>query len=195
MTLPDPYRGHAAPSWDTRTLASLIAAMGGVGAAAPVASAPHDHDSRYAMSPLQVWLDVANGDGVGTITPVGNASWTTVSFLGGTVNANNGGGLWTPSTSLYRTPQAGTYFCQALVRIQDGFGTNCNLGIGIGTANADGPHFQWNKYVTGSGGRCAFDYTRIAGFAAGQDVRLYCFHDSGTIMALTRAALQLWRLC
>ena len=193
MTLPDPYRGHAAPSWDTRTLASLIGAMGGPGAGAPPSQAAAD--GRYAFSPLQVWLDVANGNGVDTITPVGNASWTTISFLGGTVNANNGGGLWTPSTSFYRTPLAGTYFCQALVRIADGFGTNCNLGIGIGTANADGAHFQWNKYVTGSGGRCAFAYHRIAGFGQNVDLRLYCFQDSGTTMALTRAALQLWRLC
>ena len=41
MTLPDPLRGYAAPTWDTRTLSALIAALGGVGATAPVASHTH----------------------------------------------------------------------------------------------------------------------------------------------------------
>ena len=35
MTLPDPYRGYAQPTWDTKTLKALIDALGGVGAPAP----------------------------------------------------------------------------------------------------------------------------------------------------------------
>ena len=46
MTLPDPLRGYAAPTWDTRTLQALIAALGGAGTGAP--SASHNHDSAYS---------------------------------------------------------------------------------------------------------------------------------------------------
>lgn len=48
MTLPDPLRGYAAPTWDTRTLALLIAALGGAGAAAPPSQAAND--ARYNPS-------------------------------------------------------------------------------------------------------------------------------------------------
>ena len=195
MTLPDPYRGHAQPSWDTRTLAALITALGGVGGAAP-AAAGHNHDSRYdpryAPSAGTYFCDVENGDGVGTITAIPNTAFTRIN-VAGSVWANPGGG-WDSATDIYTCPVAGTYLCQALVRITDGFGTNCNVGLGIASAEGDGSWFQWNKYVTGSGGRCSFDYTRIMGCSAGQQLRLYGFQDSGVTMNITRAGMQIWRI-
>lgn len=191
MTLPDPLRGYAAPTWDTRTLKTLIDAMGGPGAASPPGQAAND--ARYAMSPLQTWLDVENGDGVGTITTLPNTSWITIN-VAGTVWANPGGGF-DPATDIYTVPLAGTYLCRALMRIADGFGVSTNVGMGIGTSNVDGSWFQWNKYVTGGGGRCALDYLRIAGFSAGAPLRLYAWQESGGNMNITRASLQVWRLC
>lgn len=191
MTLPDPYRGHAQPTWDTRTLATLIALLGGVGGTPPAGSG-HTHDSRYAPSAGAYFLDCENGDGIGTITALTNASWLTIN-VAGTVWSNPGGGF-DSGTDYYTTPVAGVYLCQALVRVADGFGSSFNLGLGISTANADGPFFQWNKYVTGGGGRCAFDYTRIASFAANVPLRLYAFQDSGSTVNITRAALQIWRI-
>lgn len=191
MTLPEPYRGHAAVTWDTKTLASLIAALGGVGAGAPPALSVAD--ARYARSPLAYFVDVENGDGTGTITTVNNATWTKINAAG-TVWANNAGG-WDSNTDLYTIPAGGTYYCQALVRLADGISQNFNMALGIGPNLADGAFVQWNKYFTGAGGRCAFDYTRIAGFSQGQTVQLYCFQDSGVTQNVTRASLQFWRMC
>jgi len=191
VTLPDPYRGHAQPTWDTKTLAALISAMGGVGASAPPSLTVAD--GRYARSPLAYFVDVENGDGIGTITTANNATWTKINAAG-TVWANNGGG-WDSSSDLYTVPAGGTYYCQALVRLADGISTSFNMALGIGPSLADAAYVQWNKYFTGAGGRCAFDYTRIAGFSQSQQIQLYCFQDSGAPQNITRASLQFWRLC
>jgi hypothetical protein len=186
VTLPSTaYRGHAAPTWDTKTIQQLIDYLQTT--TLPVL------DGRYARSPLAYFVDVENGDGLSTINAVSNAVWTRINAAG-TVWANNGGG-WDSSADLYTIPAGGTYYCQALVRLADGIAQNFNLALGIGPSLADGAFVQWNKYFTGAGGRCSFDYTRIAGFAAGQQVQLYCFHDSGVTQNVTRASLQFWRLC
>jgi len=190
VTLPDPYRGYAGPTWDTRTLASLIASLGGVGAAPPPALAVAD--ARYAPSAQQYYLECNNGDGTNTLQTISNAVFTSLN-IAGTVTANPGGGF-NATTDIYTLPVNGIYACQALVRIKDGFGTNCNLGIGWHTSNIDGYWFQWNKFFTGAGGRCSFDYTRITSFSAGQQLRLYCFQDSGVNMDLTAVNLSCWRI-
>jgi len=191
VTLPSTaYRGHAAPTWDTKTIQQMIDYLTS-SFSTPVLDARYD--TRYARSPLSYWADVANGDGVGTITAANNATWTKINAAG-TVFANNGGG-WDSNTDTYTAPANGTYYCQALVRLADGISQSFNLGIGIGDTAADGAHVQWNKYFTGAGGRCSFDYTRICGLNAGQGVFLYCFHDSGVTQNITRAALQIWRIC
>lgn len=193
MTLPNPYRGHAQPTWDTVTLKQLIDSMGGVGGAPPPSQS--FNDSHYALSPLQTWLDCENGDssGTSTITALPNVSWTTIN-VAGTVWSNPGGGF-DAATDIYTIPVAGTYFCRALMRIIDGFGTTTNVGMGIHTSNVDGSWFQWNKYFSGAGGRCAFDYMRIAGFSAGAPLRLYAWQESGFTMNIVRASLQIWRIC
>ena len=113
--------------------------------------------------------------------------------MAGTVWSNPGGGF-DLATDVYTTPVAGVYLCRALMRITDGFGTSTNVGMGIHTSNVDFSGFQWNKYVTGGGSRCAFDYMRIASFGAGAALRLYAWQESGGIMKVTRAALQIWRI-
>lgn len=193
MTLPtSAYRGYAGVTWDTVTIQKILDYL--ATGLTPALDARYDarYDGRNALSPLRYFVDVENGDGVGTITPVNNASWTRINAAG-TVWSNNGGG-WDSSTDLYTIPAAGVYFCQALVRLADGIGTSFNLALGIGVTEADGPWVQWNKYFTGAGGRCAFDYTRFAGFSAGAQLRLYTFQDSGATQNITRAALQIWRM-
>jgi hypothetical protein len=190
MTLPtSAYRGYAGVSWDTVTVQKILDYLNT--GLAPAMDARND--GRYAVSPLRYFLDVENGDGTNVLNAVNNGTWTRINAAG-TVWANNGGG-WDSSTDIYTIPAGGTYFCQALVRLADGIGTSFNFGLGIGLTEGDGSWFQWNKYFTGAGGRCAFDYTRIAGFSAGQQVRLYCFQDSGATQNVTRAAMQIWRMC
>jgi hypothetical protein len=192
VTLPDPFRGYAAPSWDTRTLASLIAALGGVGVSAPPALAVADN--RYAPNAKAHFMSVTNGTGAGTIQTLSNAVFTTMD-IAGTVTVDTDGALNT-TTDIYTVPTTGTYLCQALVRVADGFTVNSNLGIGIHTSNVDGAWVQWNKIMplnTG-GGRLSCDYTRIAPFNSGDQLRLYCFQDSGGNMNITAMSVQIWRI-
>lgn len=190
VTLPDPLRGYAAPTWDTRTLKALIDSLGGVGVAAPAAA--HNHDTRYAPSALAYYLETSNGNGASTIQTCTHQIWSKLN-VAGTV-ANNPGGGFDAATDIYTVPAGGIYVAQALVRITDGFGTNCNVGIGWHTSEVDGYWFQWNKYVTGSGGRCSFDYTRVASFGVGNQLRLYLWQDSGSNMDITGINLSVWRI-
>jgi hypothetical protein len=174
-----PYRGHAPVTWDTKTLAGIMADRA-------------LNPDRYAPSAKAYFCDVQNGDGIATITALNNVQWTTIN-VAGTVNANPGGGF-DAATDYYTTPIAGIYFCQALVRLHEGFGTSTNVGIGIHTSNDDGYWFQWNKYVSGGGGRCSLDYTRIASFPQGAPLRLYAWQESGFTMNVTRASMQIFRI-
>lgn len=186
-TPPLPYRGHAPVTWDTRSLADHMAdntAHGG--------GATHNHDGRYSPSALTYYLETSNGDGTNTMQTINNATWTTVD-VAGAVPSNPDGGF-NATTDIYTLSGGGIYICTALLRVKDGFGGNFNMGIGIGTANADGAHVQWNKYFTGAGGRCAFNYMRAASFAPGNQLRLYCFQDSGGNVDLSRVALAIWRI-
>lgn len=187
MVLGPAYRGHAPVTFDTVTAQAIIDEVNGI--------SNHVNTvlpNTYAPSAKAYFLDVANGDGIGTVTAVPNIAWTKLNAAG-TVNSNPGGG-WDSGTDIYACPVAGIYFCQALVRLADGIGASFNLGLGIGDTEADGAHLQWNKYFTGAGGRCAFDYTRIAACTAGQGLRLYAFQDSGATQNVTRVGLQIFRI-
>jgi hypothetical protein len=176
-----PYRGHAPVTWDTKSIADLKNTVD-----------THNHDGRYSPSALTYYLECNNGDGTNTLQTIPNATWRKLD-VAGPVAANPGGGF-NAGTDIYTIPGGGIYVCQALVRIKDGFAVACNLGIGWHTSEIDGYWFQWNKYVTGSGGRCALDYTRIAAHAFNDQYRLYCFQDSGSNMDLTAINLSVFRI-
>jgi hypothetical protein len=199
--VPSPYRGYSQPTWDTVTLQSVIDAVNALKSSVDAhTTALNNLPNLYALSPLQHWLDCDNGNGSATVQtlPNGGATGTTLD-VAGNVWANPGGGFNT-STDLYTTPVSGTWLCRAQMRIADGFGTNCNIALGInagsnGGNNIGGSWVMWNKYVTGSGGRCSLDTTRIFGAGAGDTIRAYAWQDSGTTMALTATALQIWHIC
>jgi hypothetical protein len=185
MTLPaSAYRGYSAPTWDTKTIQQVLDYL-------QTTTLP-TLDTRYAPSALAYYLETNNGNGASTIQTISNVTFTSID-VAGTVAANPGGGF-NATTDLYTLPAGGIYVCQALVRIADGFGTSTNVGLGVHTSNVDGYWFQWNKYVTGGGGRCSFDYTRVASFAAGNQLRLYMFQESGGNMAITACNLSIWRI-
>ena len=182
MVLGPAYRGHAPVTFDTVTAQAIVDEV----------NAHTGNAGIHGAGAGAYFLDVDNGDGTGVVTALSNVSWQTIN-VGGTVRANPGGG-WDSGTDIYTTPVAGVYFCQALVRMHEGFGTSTNVGIGIHTSNDDFSGFQWNKYTTGGGGRCSFDYTRIASFPAGAPLRLYAWQESGTVMNVTRASLQIFKV-
>jgi hypothetical protein len=201
MTLPDAYRGYAPITWDTRTLAALIASMGGVGAAAPPALAVAD--ARYARSPLSYFCDVnmAGSPAGATKQTVLNATWATIRLDTKATDTSNS---FNTSNWLYTVPATGIYFCQGLIRPNDGQvakagfpdGTGVAIGIGLNSDN-DGTWVQWNKWMWMSGnggGRVSWDYTRLCAFNQGDLVRLYMFSDLGGQFDLTRASMQIWRI-
>lgn len=192
MTLPDPYRGHAQPTWDTKTLAALITALGGVGAV------PAD---RYAPSAKAYFCDVFMSNGAGDpIQVVPNATWRRVDLRQKTTDTTNS---FNTTTHIYTVPVTGFYFCQALIRLKDdqvakaAFPDGTGIGIGIGTSEVDFPGFQWNKWMwmSGAGGnRLSLDYTRLCAATLNDPMRLYVYSDLGGQFDIYSAAMQIWRI-
>jgi hypothetical protein len=90
------------------------------------------------------------------------------------VVTNLGGGAFNTSTYIYTIPETGLYDCQATIRINDGASVR-SLGVGIGIANADAPHFFWQDTLPS---RYARQYRRLTRFTLGDQVRLYIYSDS-----------------
>lgn len=183
MTLPDAYRGHAPVTWDTKTLKTVIDALGGIGAIP---------GNLFAPSAKAYFCDVANGDGTSVVQSLPNAVFTKMNA--GTFIGSDTTGSWNSSTHVYTVPVTGMYLCRGLLRVADSFGTSSNVGMGIHTSEADGSWFQWNKYVTGGGIRCTFDYTRMTSFNAGNQLRLFAFQDSGFAMNIVSLTMAVWRI-
>lgn len=146
------------------------------------------------------YVEVSTDGGGSTSQTVSNASWTTIIL---DTEASDANSLFNNSTYIYTVPSTGIYFCQALVRPVDSqfakatWPDGSGMGIGVHTSNIDGPWFQWNKimWMSGAGGgRLAMDYTRIATFTVSDQLRLYCFQDSGGNVTLTRMALTIFRI-
>jgi hypothetical protein len=106
---------------------------------------------------------------------------------------NVGGGSYNTSTFIYTVPSTGLYLCLAGIRMNDGEVVR-NVAIGIGTSNADAPYVLW--YDMG-GTRAGRQYTRLARFTAGDQVRLFIYSEStnfitknvdGQFMSLTKLA-------
>lgn len=89
--------------------------------------------------------------------------------LSGPVNFNT-------ATGLYTVPSSGLYFVTARMRPLDGFTANQPVGIGVDIANQDSASFKWTNY--GGGIRSVIDYTRVARFTAGQQLRLFMYGDA-----------------
>lgn len=191
MTLPDPLRGYAAPTWDTRTLKTLIDSLGGPGATPA---------NLYAPSAKVHFCD-AYMDGAGANKQtLPYASPTTLNLDTEATDTNNN---FDTGTHFYTCPVTGIYLCQGIIRPVDNAVTTAggvNLGLGIHPSNdvADSS-FAWNKVqATNTGaGRSAIDYQRIGAFTSGAQLRFYAFYDSATgsgTLNITSARMQIWRV-
>lgn len=115
----------------------------------------------------------------GVSTNLASTSWVTYP-LDGTPSVNLGGGSYNTSTFIYTVPENGLYLCLGSIRIADA-STARSVGIGIGTANADGPHVLWgNMGLGGASGRDGRQYTRLTRFNANDQVRLFIYSDGST---------------
>lgn len=189
-------RDYAPVTWDTQRTAEVITELNTLGTTVSGKldsshAGSNGHAGIYTPSANQYYLETNNGNGSGVVQTISSNTWTRLN-VAGTVANNNGGGF-NSGSDIYTVPGGGIYVAQALVRITDGYGTACNVGIGFGTNEADGYWFQWNKYVLGSGGRCSFDYTRVASFNTSDQLRLYMYQD-GPTMDLTAINLSVWRI-
>lgn len=173
VTLPDPYRGYAQPTWDTKTLAALIAVLGGVGNP-PVTGGGGGGATAFADVELP-----------------GNTSAQTLAFATATKISLNSeisdtGNNFNPSSNVYTCPNSGLYFCHAVIRINDAQPSAAggpNFGMGIHTTeDLAETSFLWHKLpnIAAGSGRAAVEYTRLASFGAGSQLRLYAFWDSGS---------------
>ena len=101
--------------------------------------------------------------------------------LDGTPTVNIGGGSWDAGTYVYTVPSDGLYLCLGMIRLADN-STERNVALGIGTGNADGSHVDWSVMGGTSSAqmRNSRQYTRLARFTAGDQVRMFIYSDGAT---------------
>ncbi len=203
----DPYRGFAEVTHDTNRVAEVITELNQLNSdvvAADIAlgariDGTNNHVNNvlptlYAHSPNRNMISVDKGDGGVAYTSLSNASAQQVDLTFPTVRINNGGG-WDNNTGLYTLQATGIYVLNAWLRPVDAFGTACNVGMGISLSNNTSTHvMQWHKLFPGAGGRNTFGYHRMGFFTQGDQMRLFAFQDSGGLMSIVSAGMQIWRI-
>ena len=108
------------------------------------------------------------------VSAIGATAFNTVK-INASPTVNIGGGTYSTSTGFYRVPSDGLYWCIGQMRILDS-STPRQVGIAIGTANADGDHVMWTAQPQGYM-RDTKQYTRLARFNTNDDLRLYIYSD------------------
>ena len=142
----------------------------------------------------QVFMAAHNGTGSGATSSFTiAAAFTTIPLP---VIDNDTNNAFNATTNLYTVPVAGFYAIEALIRVKDGDSLGSNIGIGVGTANADSASFAWYSVATSSGAsasRNSFFYARTAHFNVGDQVRLFGYGDKtgGTAVTFAGASLSM----
>lgn len=142
-------------------------------------------------------VSMAALDGTQSKQAVGATAFVTLqldtesSDPGGNFNATGttAGGI---SAYCYRVSSAGLYLAVAKVRPVDSTSNAVSqLGIGVHTSNADNPDFKWNVVAAGStaASRQVFDYTRLASFNAGDQLRLFVWASSAINISAAKLAV------
>lgn len=95
------------------------------------------------------------------------------------------------ATGIYTIPITGVWDVNAFIRITDGqTSTPAGYGVGVDAVGTnDGPTFAWMTPQSVPGERATLIYTRNAYFTAGQQVRLFTYVDSGTLVNFASASL------
>lgn len=88
------------------------------------------------------------------------------------------------TTGIYTLPETGLYYITAKIRVADGSPSGVSYGLGVGTANTDGPTFFWTTTI---GSRQGAANSRFYSGTAGDQLRLFAYGDS----ALTVSAAEL----
>lgn len=149
----------------------------------------------FAMTAADVAM--AALDGTQSKQAIGATAFVTLqldtenSDPGGCFNATGttAGGI---SAWCYRVPSSGLYLAVAKVRPVDSTSNPVSqLGIGVHTSNADNPDFKWNSRAAGTvdASRQVFDYTRLAPFVAGDQLRLFVWASAAINISAAKLAV------
>ncbi|MGC5781609.1 DUF2793 domain-containing protein [Methylobacterium sp. NFXW15] len=140
------------------------------------AQAPTRNDLTY--------VDVANGslqDIPASFTRVGLARVR-----------SDPGGNWSTADNWYTCPRRGLYLINGTLRVGDKTAAGTQYGVGVSTAEDDGPWFVWHIVGPTPGMRSTYPYSRIASQNAGDRLRMYSYSDQGFTVNL--AGLQIYLL-
>lgn len=196
----DPYRGYAPVTHDTNRTAEVINELNPLGARVTSVegvtsglaghAGSNGHAGIYTPSANQYYVESLNGN-AGYVVQTVFSNNNTLLDLGSPVTHNGGG--FNASADSYTVPGGGIYVAHAQVRITDGYGSNCNIGLSFHDNSSLGWYTGWTKYVTGSGGRLTAQYTRVASWGLGTVLRLYMYQD-GPTMDVIMIFLSIWRI-
>lgn len=204
----DPYRGYAPVTHDTNRVAEVITELNQFRSdvtgsdtaqntnitnntnAINAHIGSNGHAGIYTPSANQYYVESVNGNGGSVVQTLFTGS-TTVLDLGNPATANGGG--FSAGGDFYQVPGGGIYVAFAMVRVTDGYGSACNIGLSFHDSSTLGYYTGWNKYFNGGGSRYTAQYMRVASWNAGTVLRLYGYMD-GPTMDLTMIFLSIWRI-
>jgi uncharacterized protein YjdB len=99
------------------------------------------------------------------------------------------GGNWDATNNWYVCPRTGIYQIAAAMRVADSTSAGTQYGIGVHTAEEDGPFFLWNAVGGSPSLRSSISYSRLVALNGGDRVRMISYSD--TNVTLTGAAMQI----
>ena len=92
------------------------------------------------------------------------------------------GGNWSTDNSWYTCPRRGIYLVNATLRLKDGTAAGTQYGVGVYTAEADGPFFLWHAVGATPSTRSTYPYSRLTLQNAGDRLRVFSYSDQGATL-------------
>ena len=120
--------------------------------------------TMVAPTPIRAEAKRATGS-----TTLAAGAWTTYPL---DTAVSSGGGSWSPSK--WTCPRAGTYLIVGSVRLTDA-AVSRSVGVGVGTASADGPSVLWGDM---GGARSGRQVSRVMDLAIGDEVRIFLYSET-----------------
>ena len=99
-----------------------------------------------------------------------------------TVNSDPGGN-WNATECWYTCPRKGIYQISASLRVKDSSTAGTQYGIGVYTAETDGPWFLWCSVGPTPATRSTYPYSRLSLQNAGDRLRMFSYSDQGVYLS------------
>jgi len=98
---------------------------------------------------------------------------------------------WDAANYQWVVPETGTYEVNGKLRLADGDYSSLSYGLGMDTANQDGPTFFWGQ---GAKNRQGLFNSRIMNLTQGARLRLFAYIDSATPVGISGAEMNAVRI-